>query len=63
MLVIAIVAGVAGFGGPDRVQDGQMVGVGQVAAPGLGGREFGAVPAQDIGQHRGRLARVRPAGI
>ena len=32
-LAVAVVAGGLGFGGPDRVQDGQVVGVGQVAAP------------------------------
>ena len=58
-LAVAVVAGVAGFGGPDRVQDGEVVGVGQVAAPGLGGRQFGAVAAQDVGQHGDRLARLR----
>ena len=55
-LAVAVVAGGAGFGGPDRVQDGEVVGVGQVAAPGLGGRQFGAVAAQDVGQHGDRLA-------
>ena len=36
-LAVAVVAGAAGFGGPDRVQDAEVVGVGQVAPPGLGG--------------------------
>jgi hypothetical protein len=44
-LAVVVVAGVAGFGDPDRVQDGQVVGVGHVAAPGFGSGEFGAVAA------------------
>jgi hypothetical protein len=36
-LAVAVVVDGLGFGGPDRVQDGEVVGVGQVAAPGLGG--------------------------
>ena len=61
-LAVVVVAGVAGFGGPDRVQDGEVVGVGQVAAPDLRGRQFGAVAAQDVGEHGDRLA-VRLAGL
>src|SRR5581483_2251678 len=37
-------------------------GVGQVAAPGFGGGEFGAVAAEDVGQYGDRLARLRCAG-
>jgi hypothetical protein len=44
-LAVAVVAGGLGFSGPDRVQDGEVVGIGQVAAPGLGGRQFGPVAA------------------
>ena len=61
-LAVAVVAGGLGFGGPDRVQDGEVVGVGQVAAPGLGGRQFGAVAAQDVGEHGDRLERIVSAG-
>jgi len=60
-LAVAVVAGGLGFDGPDRVEDGQVVGVGQVAAPGLGSGEFGAVAAENVGQHGDRLARFRSA--
>ena len=50
-VLVALVAGGAGFGGPDRVQDGQVVGVGQGLLPGLGRGQLLAVPLQDIGQH------------
>jgi hypothetical protein len=62
-LAVAVAPRVAGFGGPDHVQDGQVVGVGQVAAPGLGRREFGAVAAQDVGQHGDRLAFAGPVWL
>ena len=61
-LAVAVVAGGGGFGGPDRVQDGEMVSVRQVAEPGLGCRQFGAVAAQDVGQHGDRLAWLGSAG-
>ena len=35
---VALLAGGGGLGGPDRVQHGQVVGVGQSLLPGLGGR-------------------------
>ena len=60
-LPVPVVAGAAGLGGPDRVQDGQVVGVGQVPPPGLGGGQLGAVAAQDVGEHGDRLARVSSA--
>ena len=59
-VAVAVVAGGAGFGGPDRVQDGQVVGVGQVALPDRGRGQLGAVAAQDVGEHGDRLAPVRP---
>jgi hypothetical protein len=62
-LAVVVVAAVAGFGGPDRVEDRQVVGVGQVAASGLGSGEFGAVAAQDVGQHGDWLAWLRAGGI
>jgi hypothetical protein len=34
---VALLAGRGGLGGPDRVQDGQVIGVGQGLLPGLGG--------------------------
>ena len=36
-VVVALVADGLGFGGPDRVQDGEVVGVGQVVLPDRGG--------------------------
>ena len=36
-----------------------MVGVGQLALPVLGGRQFGAVPADDVGEHVGGFPPVR----
>ena len=50
-VLVALLAGGGGFGGPDRVQDGQVVGVGQGLLPGLGGRQLLAIPLQDISQH------------
>jgi hypothetical protein len=50
-LAVAVVAGIAGFGGPDRVQDGQVVRVGQVPVPGFGSGKFGTVAAQDVSEH------------
>ena len=44
-LAVAVVAGGLGFGGPDRVQDGEVVGVGQVTLPDYGGGQLGAVAA------------------
>ena len=60
-VAVAVVAGGCGFGGPDRVQDGQVVGVGQVALPDRGGGQLGAVAAQDVGEHGDRLPRVGAA--
>jgi hypothetical protein len=46
---VALLAGGAGFGGPDRVQHGQVVGVGQGLLAGLGGRGLLAVAVQHDG--------------
>jgi TIR domain len=55
-LAVALLAGRGGFGGPDRVQHGQVVGVGEGLLAGLGGRVLLAVAVQDGGQHGERLA-------
>ena len=47
---VALLAGGRSLGGPDRVQHGQVVGVGEGLAPGLGGRELLAVMVQDGGE-------------
>ena len=52
---VALLAGGAGFGGPDRVQDGQVVGVGQRLLPGLGRGQLLAVPLQHVGQDSQRV--------
>ena len=52
---VALLAGGAGFGGPDRVQDGQVVGVGQRLLPALGRRQLLAVPLQHISQYCQRV--------
>jgi hypothetical protein len=43
-VLVPQVAGRAGLGGPDHVQDRQVVGVGQGLLPGLGGRQLLAIP-------------------
>ena len=48
---VALLAGRGGLGGPDRVQNGQVVGVGQGLVPGLGGGALLAVMVQHAGQH------------
>ena len=53
---VALLAGRGGFGGPDGVQDGQVIGVGQGAVPVLGGGQELAVSVQDGGQHGQRVA-------
>jgi hypothetical protein len=55
-LAVALLAGRGGFGGPDGVQHGQVVGVGEGLLAGLGGRVLLAVTVQDGGQHSERLA-------
>jgi hypothetical protein len=61
-VAVAVVAGGCGFGGPDRVEDAEMVGVGQAALPDGGCGQFGAVAAEDVGEDGDRLAWVRSAG-
>ena len=53
---VALLAGRGGFGGPDGVQDGQVIGVGQGAVPVLGGGGELAVAFQDGGEHGQRVA-------
>ena len=62
---VGLVPDGGGLGGPDRVQDGQVVGVGQGLAAGLGGGVLLAVAVQHAAQHservrRGGWARERP---
>jgi hypothetical protein len=61
-VVIALVPGGGGLGSPDRVQQGQVVRVGQGPVAGLGGRVLLAVAAQHAGQHSQRLPRRRSSG-
>jgi len=53
-----LVAGGDSLGGPDRVQDGQVVGVGQGLVAGLGGGQLLAVAVQHAGQHGQGLPRL-----
>ena len=55
-VAVALLAGGGGFGGPDRVQQGQVVGVGEGLLAGLGGRVLLAVAVQHAGQHPQRRA-------
>jgi hypothetical protein len=50
-----LLTGRGGFGGPDGVQDGQVIGVGQGAVPVLGRGQELAVSVHDGGQHGQRL--------
>ena len=52
---VALFAGRGGLGGPDRVQDGQVVGVGQGLLPGLGRGLLLAISVQHSGQHSQRV--------
>ena len=54
-VVVALLAGGGGLGGPDRVQDRQVVGVGQGLVAGLGGGQQLAVTVQHAGQHGERV--------
>ncbi len=54
---VPLVAGRGRLGGPARVQQGQVVGVGQGLVAGLGGRALLAVAVQHAGQHGQRRAR------
>ena len=62
-LAVAVVAGSFGFGGPDRVEDGQVVGVGEVALPDRGGGKLGAVAAEDVGEHGDGWRGSAPPGL
>ncbi len=55
-VVVALLAGGRGLGGPDGVQDGQVIGVSQGAVAVLGGGVELAVSFQDGGQHGQRVA-------
>ena len=55
-VLVALLAGGRGLGGPDGVQDRQVIGAGQGTQPVLGGGQELAVPFQDRGQHGQRLA-------
>jgi hypothetical protein len=61
-VAVALLAGQDGLGGPDGVQEGEVVGVGQGLAAGLGGRLLLAVAVQDGGQHAQRLTGRRGKG-
>ena len=54
-VAVPLVPGRGGLGGPDRVQDGQVVDVGQGLVAGLGGGVLLAVAVQHAGQHGERL--------
>ena len=57
-VLVPLVAGGGGLGGPDRVQEGQVVGVGQGLVAGLGGGALLAVAVQHAGQDGERVAGV-----
>ena len=59
---VALLAGRAGLGGPDRVQQGQVVGVGEGLAAGLAGRVLLAVMVYDRSEHAQRRARCGRSG-
>ena len=56
-VLVTAVAGGGGLGGPDRVQDREVVGVGQGLVSGLDGRQLLAVVIQHCGEHAERVAR------
>ena len=56
-VAVALLAGGGGLGGPDRVQQGQVVGVGESLLAGLGSRELLAVAVQHGRQDAQRRAR------
>jgi len=59
-----LVAGGGGLGGPDGVQDGQVVGVGQGLVAGLGGGQLLAIAFQHASQHgKGRRGGGRRNGL
>ena len=57
-VAVVLLAGRGGLGGPDRVQDGQVVGVGEGLVAGLGGRVLLAVMVQ----HGGSTPSAVPGG-
>jgi hypothetical protein len=61
-VAVVLVAGRGGLGGPDRVQDREVVGVGQGLVAGLGGRELLAVAVEHGGQHAERRGRLGGRG-
>jgi hypothetical protein len=61
-VVVALVPDGDGLGGPDRVQDRQVVDVGQCLVAGLGSGLLLAVAVQHPGQHGQRLPRCRGLG-
>ena len=61
-VLVPLVAGRGGLGGPDRVQQGQVVRVGQGLVPDLGGGQQLAVTLQHAGQHGEGLPRCRRWG-
>ena len=61
-VLVPLLAGRGGLGGPDRVQHGQVVGVGESLLAGLGGGVLLAVAVQDGGQHAQRLTGAQRAG-
>ena len=61
-VAVPLVPGRGGLGGPDRVQDGQVVDVGQGLVAGLGGGLLLAVAVQHAGQHGQRLRGCRGGG-
>ncbi|MGB6582614.1 MAG: hypothetical protein WBF34_32365 [Streptosporangiaceae bacterium] len=50
-VAVVLVAGRGGLGGPERVQRGEVVGVGERLVAGLGGRVLLAVMVQHGGEH------------
>ena len=62
-VAVALLAGGGGLGGPDGVQHGQVVGVGEGLVAGLGGRELLAVMVQDGCEHAQRRARLGRPGF
>ena len=56
-VLVVLLAGRGGLGGPDRVQHGQVVGVGEGLVAGLGGRVLLAVVVQHRGEHAERRGR------
>ena len=55
-LAVPIVTGSCGFGGPDCVEDAEVVGVSQVAPPDSGSRQLGTAAVEPVSEHRDGLA-------